>query len=133
MLNRKWWLCLGGFVLLVGAAFLALWPITPRHCITEENLNKIGMGMTEDEVVQILGAPAGDYSTGKHLYHPELIGGPARVYSGRLACKEWVGDEGKIRVCFEASGRVFVAYHSGVFRQEQGVLDRLRRWLHLDP
>jgi hypothetical protein len=49
---------------VVGVAVLVVRVLRPVH-FTEEMANRIPPGMTEAEVVAILGRPAGDYTTGE--------------------------------------------------------------------
>jgi outer membrane protein assembly factor BamE (lipoprotein component of BamABCDE complex) len=134
MPSRKTLLLLSGYLLLVGATTLSVWRMPPRHFITRANCDMIREGMTEDQVVQLLGVPAGNYASGEWLY---LGPGVQKFYSGRLDFKTWVGDEVLIDVGFDESGHVWradimVCQHDEVgnrIRTDESLLDRLRLWL----
>jgi hypothetical protein len=90
---------------------------------TEEMANRILPGMTEADVVAILGRRSGDYSTIDELYlpgpddyrsnvwlTPELLQYPDGTYE-----KAWVSDHGGVAVEFNAEGRVCRAYFDGPY------------------
>jgi hypothetical protein len=131
MSSRKTLLLLSGCLLLVAAAFWYAWGRPPGHCITEANAEKIREGMSEGEVVQILGVPAGDYTTGPwdrwSLVLDHVGGGP--ISQKPPDWKNWVGGQGRIRVAFDEHGAVRRADFLSITRLQETPLDRLRRWL----
>ncbi len=131
MKKRTWRLLLTGFivVLMAWGSFLAFRPFAPRHRIDREGVRELREGMSEAEVEQVLGVPAGDYSSRKRSYAGEDVTFVA-LYTD-LDQKEWVGDEVRVSVGFGPDGKAWTIYRSWPFCDDEDFLDRLRRLLHL--
>ncbi|MCI0740825.1 MAG: hypothetical protein L0Y72_17380 [Gemmataceae bacterium] len=93
-----------------------------------ENFERIKGGMTEAEVVEILGT-AGAVGTrlGK-----EKVANVVAISFGDAPCKqlrEWLATDGRaIFVGFDINGKVCMAAN---FNVPEGWLDKLRRWLRI--
>ncbi len=131
MKKRTRRLLLAGFILVLMAwvGVLALRPWVPRHRITAEGVGELREGMTAAEVEQVLGVPAGDYSSRKRSYAGEPVTFIA-LYTD-LDQKEWVGDEVRVNVGFGPDGKAWTIYRSWPFCDDEDFLDQLRRLLHL--
>lgn len=119
------------FVLVAGAGLVTAWF---RSCflsnsINLENFAKIQPGMSESDVEAILGALAGDYSSGWVKILPpaaEVVG----CWSPPVK-KAWITDEGCIVVFFDESGKVVSAQFWEPIVLEESLLEKVRRWLGL--
>ena len=141
MKRKLKWLAIVLAVSLLGfGTALYLWP---RDRITAESWQKIRIGMTEDEVAEILGGPG--MSSDEDIAHyvrliKELRQRPYELEHSRLEVPEgkeaawertkiWIGRRGRIEieldqdnhVCWKAFWRV--RWSNGSF------VDRLRDWL----
>jgi hypothetical protein len=133
MKKRRWlWLLLP--VLLLAAGFVVLRLTLPSHNITAEAFNQIRHGMTEREVVAILGVKAGDYATGPIM---EINDGTSSTlwidewsaHPGSRGMSKWISDEAVIHVNFDVEGKVGHAYFGHAYPVGRGPWDRFRRWL----
>jgi outer membrane protein assembly factor BamE (lipoprotein component of BamABCDE complex) len=108
---------------------------------TEEMADRIRPGMTEAEVVAILGRPAGDYTTGE-CYHrgpwwKDYTEGDWGNQEGRdwspegMFTKEWLSDEGGVQVLFGGDGRAVALWwlDLGNPNEPPSLTARLQRWL----
>jgi hypothetical protein len=98
----------------------------PKSSIGRENCEKIQPGMTEAEVEEILGLPDGNHTSGrvKIVPPPILVMGPLPP-----PWKDWIGDEGTIRVFFDEAGKVLATHFLEPLRLEESLLDTLCRRL----
>ena len=125
-------------VLLLGfGAALLLWP---RYRITAESWQKIRIGMTEDEVVEILGGAGinrheddGQFERlAKELGRPpfefEDLSAEGNWLFGRTG-KIWTGRRGRIEIEFDQDNHVCWKAFRGGRWINQGILDRLHAWL----
>jgi hypothetical protein len=118
-----------GFLACLGLLSLLAWWITlPTHQITEENIAKIEMGMTEVEVESVLGVPAGNYAR-QRTEMDFMIGRRLRALSPH--CKDWIGDEAGVRVAFDANDRVEWLQPGVIILINETALEKLRRWFRL--
>ena len=127
-------------LVLAGAVAFVLWPAPDR--ITKENLWRIHNGMSQTEVVAILGPP-GDYRTGPTIDSGD--GGGAILWGEGLLDHpivdhlEWVGDTQNIKIWFEAgTERVEQISLNANHRLEESLVDRFhrgakRRWKQWFP
>jgi hypothetical protein len=85
-----------GLVLVLA---ISLWRSAPSHNIDRENVLCVEVGMTEKDVEELFGVPAGNYNrTGNVLaLSSGLPEGPVKV---------WVGDDLGIALWFDEEGRV---------------------------
>lgn len=105
-MKRKWkWIMIGFFTLIfIGAAFLYLIPPNPDTIVCA----RIKKGMTENQVVAILGKSGGWQES------PESV------------TKHWSGKRGFIHVDFDLMGTVMEVTYS---RYDGTVLEHIRDWL----
>jgi hypothetical protein len=143
MKRKLKWLAIVLAVSLLGfGTALLLWP---RDRITAESWQKIRIGMTEEEVVEILGEPGltwdeyqaremEDAEGGRFLMPGEVleepIGGflPDALHKTRV----WRGRRGELGVQFDHGGRVRHKYLKGGQRirgADPSFFGRLRDWL----
>jgi len=98
----------------------------PIH-IDAGTTGQITRGISEADVVRILGAPAGNYSSG-HVFVGS--GGVFALPRSHVAVREWHTDEAQLSVYFDAQGLVV---DSRVFAMKPIVpptfLDRVRYWV----
>ncbi len=92
----------GVLALLACAAAPVLLPKPIR--ITQASCARIQPGMTRTEVEAILGAPPGNYETGRGGIVLDLYGNGVLMREGRR--EEWGGDEGFIQVGFDDNDTV---------------------------
>jgi hypothetical protein len=129
-----------GLPAALGAVMLAAWLLWPRTAITWENYERIQVGMTLAEVEGILGGPARDESTGPLVAaSPDVDDSLVELFPyfynwhvlvrTRPAC--WTSDRLMVRLDFDDGGRVAGMDHLAVRRADEGILDRLRRWVGL--
>jgi hypothetical protein len=134
-MRRRQLLVLAGLVLavvvLAGGVLVLFRPPSPRF--TKELADRIQPGMTEAEVVAILGKRAGDYAD------PNTRGVSSRssayraegVYDPDGSCtKAWGSDAGIIRVHFGPDRRVLSLWWEDVYppRSEMSLADQIRDW-----
>lgn len=103
-----------GFGLLILVGIVSLWLVyrsLHNHRINSDGYAELKLGMTEQEVVSVLGVPAGDYGPGKGeiLMYGILMSGPANT-------KTWLAGDFAIIVCFDQNGRVYDMGTDGVYR-----------------
>lgn len=103
MKKRALMLLLGFLViaLAAGATPWLLFSDGPRF--TEAQATKIKPGMTESEVIEILGAASGSYTTSLAVYYQPSI--EPVVPPGTKYEKSWCGDHGMIEVGFDDNDR----------------------------
>ena len=129
-------------IALLGACvFVAwLWWTKPVHSLPKSVVERIKKGMTEEEVLAVIGFSDGDYTTG-----PVRLWGEGESKTGKeihdlftlAAGKCWVTDSGVVTVTFgngsvitaAADGRVMFCEHIYFI---EPLPNRLRRGLHLD-
>ena len=95
-------LAAGVLAFLACAAVQLVLPKPPR--ISQASCDRIQPGMTRAEVEALLGAPPGDYETGRRGIVLDLYGSGVLMREGRR--EEWGGDEGFIQVGFDEDERV---------------------------
>lgn len=113
-----------GFVLLV-------WWLGPSNFIGAESFALIQGGMSESEVVEVLGAPGSSDSIllkpKRQLFDVEAVSFGAPNASGGV--KEWrTLDARAIAVAFDEHGKVSMVMR---FRVNDNWRDKIRRWLRL--
>jgi hypothetical protein len=79
--------------------------MAPRHTISEANYSRIRLGMTEGEVEEILGTPAGDYTFGRasRMWHD-----PGENLPHDLRSATWRATDCKL--CKQTDTAVFVYF-----------------------
>jgi hypothetical protein len=140
-------LLLFGLPTIAGLA-VGVWLLWPRTAITRENAAKLHVGMTLEEVETILGGPARDESTGsclldvdslkrENLDKFEILREALRseIILDRPG-RHWQSDSVIVRVKEgqeDQDWRIIEVEQVPVVRSrnEESVLDMLRRWLRL--
>jgi hypothetical protein len=124
MHKRVEWLriCLSVLSLVILA--LVVIPAQSPIRINKSTYEHIKIGLSERQVMEILGRPAGDYTT---------TGSWAAVAGGRSPLpaeveKQWVSDEGYIRIIFGPDGRVADKRFAVVGISSLSLFGRVRRW-----
>src|SRR5262245_3720076 len=129
MKRKLKWLAIVLAVSLLGfGTALLLWP---RDRITEESFDKIRIGMTEDEVAEILGDIGCDFDSLSAVDQKVVLGVRAKAFDATLDIREdkiWVGRHGIIGIRID-EGRVGVNMCYITRGGEQTWIDRLRDWL----
>ena len=143
MKRKLKWLAIVLAVSLLGfGTALLLWP---RDRITTESWRKIRIGMTEDEVAEILGKPGiSDMElNAEHLRlekelgrppgwqaeDPTLDEGEKRPFWRWDKAKIWTGRRGVILIDLDQDSHLERKRFQGVRWTNEGILDRLRDWL----
>jgi hypothetical protein len=133
MKRKLKWIAVLLIVLLAGmAAALFLWP---RDQITLESWKKIRIGMTENQVEEILGGPGLNVENfwrdwWKKQQEFSLVG--FSPHEGAVVTEPatyWVGRSGLIGIKFDEDGHVTGKIFSTVESTQQSFRDRLRDWL----
>jgi hypothetical protein len=146
MKRKLKWLAIVLAVSLLGSGTaLLLWP---RDRITAESWQKIRIGMTEDEVAEILGGPGLDLAAAEFAWTRKNKGKlPFRLQrrqffveseesfsfneygrSLELHGKVWIGRSGIINI-YDKNGLVTAKLYRGICPTELDLIDRLRDWL----
>jgi hypothetical protein len=141
MKRKLKWLAIVLAVSLLGfGTALLLWP---RDRITAESYEKIRIGMTEEEVAEILGGAGMTWQEHRTQYarlEKELGGPPFQIQLPTLEEPEvpilvvtedryWTGRRGMILLELDQDNRVCRKFFQGVRWTNGGVVDRLRDWL----
>jgi hypothetical protein len=136
---RKGLLLLLGAVLagavIAGVILEATPPPASSVYFTRAMTARIHKGMTEADVVAILGRPAGSYANPRVCFVDPCPDWKSDVWSspeGRqrddgTTEKAWVSDEGGVAVEFDAQGRVVHCYFEAMFvRRQRAPADQIR-------
>lgn len=128
-MNRRLTVKLMVGLLVCGAALVVfcMWSNLSPHRISQEDWQKVELGMSRKQVMEILGAP-GDYGLGEGQVG--LLGGPM-VNTKNLGEHAWAVDEYVFFVSFDDAGRVVSKMTEGGVVRNPTVFDRILRWLHL--
>ena len=140
MKGKLKWLAIVLAVLLLGfGTALLLWP---RDRITVESWQKIRIGMTEDEVAEILGGPGMSPEEDRaelDRLENELGRAPFEVEDPSLEepvrfvfwdrGRIWTGRRGRIVIGFDQDNHACWKRFNGVRWINEGILDRIRDWL----
>jgi hypothetical protein len=120
-------------LLLGGAACWLLMPPSPTSQINRASFDAIRVGMSEAEVEEILGGPAGDYCTGDVIRQGDLIVGPVIPLWTIPPSKTnvWQGDEGELFLIFDLTGQVLDKFFMPTTLRDPPFREKLRRWLGL--
>jgi hypothetical protein len=142
MKRKLKWLAIVLAVSLLGfGTALLLWP---RDRITAESWQKIRIGMTEDEVAEILGGPSRNREEARAEYvrlqnelgrppyeidDPWLEEPAVRFRLGWERVKIWTGRRGRIKIELDHDNHVGWKGFQRVRWTNGSILDRLRDWL----
>jgi hypothetical protein len=135
---RKWVLYgVGSLVCLLLLTDLIPRFLAPTHRINRESYDFLRGGMTEEEVEEILGVPAGNYNTvhvsefpclsGLQLPKPKVCGQITAV----TVWKEWKGNDAIVEIGFDSGGKLIFGFYRPVFRPDESFLEKLHRWFSL--
>jgi hypothetical protein len=140
MKRKLKWLAVVLAVSLLGfGTALLLWP---RDRITAESWQKIRIGMTEEEVAEILGGPGMDleealaendprrsFSRWPFLMEGQFDTQPNEQKALGESVKFWTGRRGRIVIQLDQDNHVCWKRFQVVRWTNAGILDRLRDWL----
>jgi len=103
------------FVIVVGSLWFLSRPI--KHRINDEGYHGIQMGMTEQEVIQVLGVKPGDHGpgVGEIIETGCFTMASASIRSDPKG-KKWLAGDFAITVCFDEGGRVNGKATDSVYR-----------------
>jgi hypothetical protein len=97
----------GLLVLFVAGLSWFLWPSPPKHNINADGYQNIRLGMTEREVEEVLGVPAGDYGPGKgEILDYGVFTATSHSIRTDPNGKKWLAGSFAITVCFDERARV---------------------------
>jgi hypothetical protein len=127
--RKRLYLVLGTLILVSVVVYGALWLTRPKYRINEESVRAIRVGMTEEEVVAIIGVPPGSYaSDGVLPNNASPLDGDEPTPGSQY--KTWFSERMGILVRFGASGRVEGRWSISVFSVwEETLFERIRRRL----
>ena len=118
-------LVLACLTVMIFTGYAAVRLTAPRPNLISENIGRIEDGMTVQEVENILGAPAGNYSSLRDAEAADL----PQCYD-KPGDKIWVDDQMWLGVRFDETGKVTTYdYYRHRRNQDKTFLDHLRRWL----
>jgi hypothetical protein len=108
------------------------WPSPPKHNISTLGYEQIRLGMTEQEVVTILGVPSGDYGSGQGeiLEYGDFTMNSHLIRTDPKG-KKWLAGCLAITVCFDEHGRVRAKMTEEVYRPYDSALEGLGQKLGL--
>jgi hypothetical protein len=141
-MRRRIFIWAGLFIVLGVSLLTGYWFARPHPRIDQATVDKIQPGMTEQEVIDIIGAPPGNYGLGHGEMDEwvELIR-TMRIYNqtgnnpwfepAPLAVKDWLGQEHGIRVSFDPQGNVVRADFNSVWREYDSHYDMILVWCRL--
>jgi hypothetical protein len=141
------WFFLG---MITTVLLLLLSPFSPlghpqAHRVTPRNYSRLAQGMSAEEIIGILGVPAGDYTTRPYerpsrldfsRSMPRAIGKPwlreerKDPMAAPRITKKWRVDGAELIVVFER-GRLSSAEYLMLVRRAETLPEMLRRWLRL--
>jgi hypothetical protein len=136
MKRKLKWTAVVLVVLLVGFG-VALF-LLPRDRITAESWKKIRIGMTVEEVEEILGGPGitseecrkRHFAPGKFSYDGVGFREPRdRVITDGDILKNWKGKHGLMQIGLDSDGHVIAKYFLGLRSADPTFLDHIRDWL----
>jgi hypothetical protein len=116
---------------VVAAAFMLIPHERPPR-FTIEQFQQLKNGMTREEAVAVLGAPAGDYTAGRGDYR-RIEGG--HILDGKGAEDSqncWCGPDGAIDLWFDENGKMADGFYWHAWPLEPRpptLWERFKRWL----
>jgi hypothetical protein len=116
-------------VVAVAGWVLLAWLLGPTNIITMDQFAKVGEGMTETEIVELLG-PGSESSGRFRLKQRHEMVGMAFVSDRQMSSfRKWQTNEGTtISITFDRDGKVAMMSHSEL---TESWLDKIRRWFRL--
>lgn len=120
----------GSILLGLGFLFIAgFYLLRPRPRIDQATLDRIQIGMAESEVIEIVGAPPGDYGVGR--YEMDVTGSMLFPMPVDANEQRWVGQEKAIVISLDADGKVNRKRLADVWREYDSQFDMLCRLARL--
>lgn len=116
-MRGRYLFCGASALIVLLLAVSVTWSLLPRSPINQETFDRIDIGMTEEEVVAIIGRSPGNYATGDLVFDDPpgtkdntnvifyLVGVKIRKEWG-IHSEYWVGDQAIIVVGFDSDRRV---------------------------
>jgi hypothetical protein len=103
----------------------------PRNVWAWESYQALQLGMSEEEAEAIFGSPAGEHNCEPFRAHWCQSGDPEEMDRSAPATRheEWVYDDGRVIVGFDAGGQVRSKRFSSNWYVPETPLDILRGWL----
>jgi hypothetical protein len=133
-MRRRLLLSLGLLTLLGMLGPTALVLLRPRPAISKANFERLRLGMGLEEVVQLLGGPADDY-TSTRTKELLLLHSPSHVVVIPPGARIWEGDEGGdyefIWVVVDEQERVQDKGYDSIRLRPASLLERVRSWFGL--
>ena len=114
-MRKQWIIILVGMVLLLGVlGYLGFYLVQPKWEINPEVVTRIHHGMTQQQVLEILGRPPGNYHSYDLLLGQKAMGGGPDIV-GSAKRLEWTGENGLVYVYLDDKDCVitalFFAFH----------------------
>ena len=117
-------------VVLTSVGFATVLSFTaPNQKINAESFQTVHLGLSRQEVAEILGGPPGDYGPGEVVGFPPR---PGTISSFRMELRSEKWEQGStiIYVLFDEQGKVsWKSLCQGCIRREEPFLEKMRRWL----
>jgi hypothetical protein len=120
MARNRLLLALGLLASTAAGVVIFLWAITPRHRINPESFEKIQLGMSQEEVENILRVPPGDYGPGEAMTFKYFNFADSEPVS-------WLAGEYGIFVRYDIQQRVEAKWTQDIARRKESFFHRLRR------
>jgi hypothetical protein len=125
-------LCLAVVVCTVAALVAGYWYMRPRPPIDQASFDKIQIAMTEAEVIEIIGAPPGNYGMGEGELDPWPRGKmPFFDPPPGAPIKLWMGQDFSIEIWLDEQGKVGDKTSHHVRREYESVFDMVCQMLKL--
>jgi outer membrane protein assembly factor BamE (lipoprotein component of BamABCDE complex) len=129
-MKGRWWIVLGSAVFAAIGLIVGL-SVFFGDPINKANFDKVQEGMTEADVVRLLGRPANNAT---HIQFQEATvdqAGTHVVKTRTVIQKNWQGSRTNIAVAFNENGTVDRNF--AYFVETDTILGSIRRWLGFDP
>lgn len=128
-MRKRICLCAGVLTCLVFAGVAGYWFLQPHPRIDAETLQKIQVGMTEREVIDIIGAPPGNYGVGEGELNPFNVS-TFWIFPEK-SVKTWLGRDKAIQIGFADDGKVLSKNIGNVWREYDSHLHMVGVWFRL--
>ena len=115
-MKKRIMLRLALLVLLAAAGFfLLVWWVSPSNIVSMEQYSRLRGGMTEQEILEVLGGPSTVDRNCKNARWKVV--------------KEWrMEKDAGLRIGFDDNGNAIMFE---TFRRNESILDKIRRWMRL--
>jgi hypothetical protein len=122
-------ICSLTFLALAAGSFAAFWFLQPRPRIDEQAFARIEHGMTEQQVIDIIGAPPGNYGVGEGELNPFNVS-TFWIFPEK-SVKTWLGRDKAIQIGFADDGKVLSKNIGNVWREYDSHLHMVGVWFRL--